>query len=155
MHSWSGEWGVLSCHKTWNTKDQTPYYAQAMPKCPSLVTNYLQSHYFCNVQSPQAMLLSVRNLAISCLTTFHCVCSHFCQSWNLKKCIHSYSQLRLNLWQFEIDLWNTFSPYWWPTLLWCWLLGMDSFHWNEPFKQLKFLQSKVEALLDYCALSKI
>ena len=96
------------------------------------VANYLQSHYFCNVLS--ARLLSVRNLTVSCLTTFHCVCSPFHQSCNLKKCnlriIHNSTQaVPMAVWKgpFKHAIYPRSKPCWRPTAL--------CLAWNEPFKQ--------------------
>ena len=115
-------------------RDASRQYAQAMPKCPP-VLNYLQSQYFCNFcPSRSTMSLSLCNLTVSCLTTFHCVCSPFHQSCNLKKCnlriIHNSTQaVPMAVWKgpFKHAIYPRSKPCWRPTAL--------CLAWNEPFKQ--------------------
>ena len=99
---------VLSCW-TWNALDQTRYYAQAMPKWSKLfaISLFLQ----CTIApSLPAMSLSVRNLPVSCLTSFHCVCSPFLAISRNACWGSNITQIQLYLWQF--DFWKRIYSCW-------------------------------------------
>ena len=121
MHSWAGKYcpvALPSCRqlRTWNALDQTPYYAQAMPKWSKLfaISLFLQ----CTIApSLPAMSLSVRNLPVSCLTSFHCVCSPFLAISRNACWGSNITQIQLYLWQF--DFWKRIYSCWFGDPLHC------------------------------------